>query len=99
MILYKFLILCIYSTHGRINVIGYSPSIKAVSPVERTTSFFDNFYEVTSEGPDSFGALEQCADNTSDRRHICVPYHHCDPETKTIIQEGTFDGYGLIDIR
>lgn len=72
---------------------------KAADSAGRPTDFFDNFYEVTSKSPESFGALKQCADDTSEKRHICVPYHHCDPDTRTISQTGTFDGYGIIEIR
>lgn len=31
--------------------------------------------------------------------YICVPYYECDPESDTIITNGTFDGAGVIDIR
>ncbi|KPU72696.1 uncharacterized protein Dana_GF27618 [Drosophila ananassae] len=29
----------------------------------------------------------------------CVPYYMCDPSTNSITEDGTFDGYGVIDIR
>lgn len=97
MFLYKSMTLLFY-TMSTIDATKFTP-VEDTSVTERTTSFFDNFYEVTSEGSDSFGALKECAENFSDRRHICVPYHHCDPETNTITQTGTYDGYGIINIR
>uniref|UniRef100_A0A1B0B499 Phenoloxidase-activating factor 2 n=1 Tax=Glossina palpalis gambiensis TaxID=67801 RepID=A0A1B0B499_9MUSC len=29
----------------------------------------------------------------------CVPYHMCDPTTNTVTEDGSFDGFGLIDLR
>ena len=37
--------------------------------------------------------------NYNDDDYICVPYYNCDPDSDTIIRNGTFDGAGVIDIR
>lgn len=58
------------------------------------------FEEVTSKKPNgSFGAMEQCGDDTSEGRKMCVTYNLCNAKTGFIDQSGTYDGFGIIDIR
>lgn len=58
------------------------------------------FEEVTSRKPNgSLGAMEQCGDDTSEGRKMCVPYNLCNARTGYIDQSGMYDGFGTIDIR
>lgn len=58
------------------------------------------FEEVTSKRPNgSIGALQQCGDDTSEGRKMCVTYNLCNVKTGFIDQSGMFDGFGIIDIR
>lgn len=67
-----------------------------------TTRLSDPFLEleeVTRKAGESIGALERCGEGSDAGVHACVAYHMCDGKTKTIIQTGVTDGFGLIDIR
>ncbi|KAL3278692.1 hypothetical protein HHI36_016228 [Cryptolaemus montrouzieri] len=57
------------------------------------------YEEVSTENLGGFGAIEKCGQGASRGVDLCVPYYQCDGETKTIIQDGRTNGFGLIDIR
>lgn len=65
-----------------------------------STSFLSDFGEVVTQKPaESFGAVERCGEGADAGVHACVPYYNCDGTTRTIIQTGSTDGFGIIDIR
>lgn len=68
-------------------------------PAEKTDDFMKNYVEVTTPKGQSYGALEKCGEGSSEGVKICIPYHQCDGVTKTVIEDGTTNGFGLIDIR
>lgn len=58
------------------------------------------FEEVTTRKADgSIGAMQQCGDDTSEGRKMCVAYNLCNARTGYIDQSGMYDGFGIIDIR
>lgn len=58
------------------------------------------FEEVPSRKPNgSIGAMQQCGDDTSEGRKMCVTYNLCNVKTGFIDQSGMYDGFGIIDIR
>nr|XP_023026971.1 serine protease 44-like [Leptinotarsa decemlineata] len=57
------------------------------------------FEEVTTKSGGSLGALQRCGEGSDQGVHICVSYHMCDGKTKTVVQTGVTDGFGIIDIR
>ncbi|XP_048516670.1 phenoloxidase-activating factor 2 isoform X1 [Dendroctonus ponderosae] len=68
-------------------------------PTEKSDDFMKNYVEVTTPKGQSYGALEKCGEGSSEGVNICVPYHLCDGVTKTVIEDGSTNGFGLIDIR
>ncbi|XP_017776714.1 PREDICTED: serine protease 42-like [Nicrophorus vespilloides] len=63
-------------------------------------SFWDSLgEEVTTKALETLMALERCGEGNDQGVHACVPYYNCDGKTKTIIQTGETDGFGVIDIR
>ncbi|KAG5865273.1 hypothetical protein JTB14_030288 [Gonioctena quinquepunctata] len=57
-------------------------------------------YEEVTKSPDgSIGALQKCGEGSDQNVHLCVSYHMCDSKTKTIVQTGVTDGFGIINIR
>lgn len=69
--------------------------IQAVNEIYNET-----FYEeVTQSTLRDYGALRKCGEQQRQGIDVCVPYYNCDPNTKSIIQTGTFDGLNSIDIR
>lgn len=74
--------------------------VNEIPRVSSTTDFFGGFEEVTSKGPESYGAQKKCGDDDgSGVRKACVPYNLCNAKTGMLDQSGSVDGYGIIDIR
>lgn len=65
----------------------------------RSLDPFMDLEEVTKAPGESIGALERCGEGSDAGVHACVAYYMCDGRTKTIVQTGVTDGFGLIDIR
>lgn len=80
-------------------VFGQMPPNEIAGSIASSNNFFDNFEEVTSKRTESLEALKQCEEDTSEGKHICVPYNLCDGSTGRINQSGKVDGFGIIDIR
>lgn len=59
----------------------------------------DGFEEVTEKPSEGYGAIEKCGEGASRGVDLCVPYYQCDSDTRTILQDGRTDGFGVIDIR
>lgn len=89
-------LICIVATAS---VYGQIPPNGIAGSIASSTGFFDSFDEVTSKRSESLEALKQCEEDTSEGRHICVPYNLCDAATGRIDQSGKVDGFGVIDIR
>jgi len=64
-----------------------------------TRSFLDDYDEVTKKPLADISAIQKCGEGSDQGVHVCVPYYNCDGQTRTIIQTGKTDGFGLIDIR
>ncbi|CAH1175582.1 unnamed protein product [Phaedon cochleariae] len=65
----------------------------------RNGEFLPGFEEVTRPTGGSLGAIERCGEGSDQGVHICVSYYMCDGKTKTVVQTGVTDGFGIIDIR
>lgn len=74
------------------NIFSQTDSRKAIDP-------FLELEEVTKKPGESLGAIERCGEGSDKGVHACVAYYMCDGKTKTIVQTGVTDGFGLIDIR
>ncbi|KAJ8961443.1 hypothetical protein NQ318_014691 [Aromia moschata] len=57
------------------------------------------YEEVTSTTEGSRGYVAPCGEGDDRGKRLCVPYYQCDGRTKTIVQTGVTDGFGVIDIR
>ncbi|CAH0559487.1 unnamed protein product [Brassicogethes aeneus] len=62
-------------------------------------AFDDVYEEVTKKPTESIGAIEKCGEGADKDVHLCVPYYQCDGTTQTIIQDGSRDGFKVIDVR
>ncbi|KAJ8983011.1 hypothetical protein NQ317_014308 [Molorchus minor] len=54
--------------------------------------------EVPTTPPESKGYVPSCGEGEDRGKRLCVPYFQCDGTTKTVVQTGVVDGFGLIDI-